>query len=569
MHFGMWSQLALLTSVSLASAQGPQPERRATPITVRDAAGAVVADAKVSCWAAEDLQEAATDAKGRAMVRLLPWRRYTCFAAREVDGRIEASPVAAVVNGFARELQLGAPRNRERTIVYLLENWDFAVFGPLSVQVSPEAHGDRFFAVDEELRVPPMPPPRRVRVVDGDGATLWVDRFGGQPIDMPAPLPMPLRCRDADGKPVAGAEVWQRFPGAATTERPLEPCAETIWRRIGTTDADGKLVATVTALSSDGRRRALFFEARKAGYANATAGVRLDGSLLQERTIVPVPDDHALSFAMQPDQELRLTPPIAAEVTVIGKAAPGLLDSNEGTVHVTVTKEGIGRLALPRHAFASRCASLRLGDGALMLTRLCPTGLGSEIETTGRRVHVTVRDALGLPGGDAELLAVLSDDARRTYPPVSIPLDATGAAEVVLDDSNWFLFSRRDDRVAYSFFEPERDDEHVALLLQEPPQMTIRFVGKNGELWPEAPTPAGGRSSSRGGNSVEVSFLSMLQYELRSDSTPPFQRVLANPLRIAKMPLPGHTELHRYRIGGREFEIELIADGEQTIVVDG
>ncbi|MEZ6038839.1 MAG: hypothetical protein R3F29_15270, partial [Planctomycetota bacterium] len=107
-------------------------------------------------------------------------------------------------------------------------------------------------------------------------------------------------------------------------------------------------------------------------------------------------------------------------------------------------------------------------------------------------------------------------------------------------------------------------------LLEEPPQMTIRFVGKNGELWPEPPAHAGGNYTSRGGDGTALpAFLSRLQGELRHDSRPFRMRVLSNPLRVPKLAIPGHTAVDKYRIGGRVFEVEMIAGGEATVVVDG
>ncbi|MFT6078824.1 MAG: hypothetical protein ACJAQZ_000869 [Planctomycetota bacterium] len=563
--------LALALLCTAASSQ----QRSATLVTVRDVSGAAVEKAQITCWAErlfgqpasqDDFVETMSDGSGRAVLRLVPGRSYEAFAAITRAGKVEVSQVLPVVSGQAVDAQLLAAREPEQIEVHGLAAW--AAF---AVTVSPTKTGSRFFDVSMGGVLPAMPTARRLRVLDALGQPIWETVLPNAVIDLPPPQQLSMRVCDANDKPIAAAELWQRFPAHDPVhEWRCLPSSRSQWRHLGTTDEKGELSAAVSLQVTSGLVRTPFVvEARARGFARAHSGIRFDGSLFRNHESIKVPSDHVLPLVLEPEQVLQLHPATPARLSVFGKLDGNMLDKTEGAFVIDVNAAGQGTLPLPANRQAIRVACFDHEDGSRVLAVIQRTASGLEIEASGRQVQLSVVDDCGLPAFDAQVWALAYLERIGWTQAVPVPLDLRGSANLEMDGNAWCLRVRRGNQIAWHVCDSESATATVKLVLADIPCMSISMIDVNGKLCSPRYLVMSMAMSSKGGNvaSIEGRLLASMQFDLRRELLDFGRLEPQNPIRIRTLPVDWLDEFVRFNIAGQSHEVELASGGSKEIIV--
>lgn len=319
-------RLGIVTLLGIASAVAQERPRRTMLGSVGDAAGAPVAGAEVRLafvpvgnehQPAVDIIDAVTDARGRFRARLWPCALYRVWALGPAgaDGRRTVSEVEWISAAGQCELRLAFDYAPQTIALAGIERWQDD--GPF--QVRWLIHGVELptppLAVDGEGNTPLPPLPATAcsgEVLNGNGHVFETftmnTRAPRAKVTIDPPFEVPMRAIDANDKPVAGVEIWQRIRSAWSTGDLYGPYPPTRFasRRLGSTDAEGRLTARVAARkdpTTDTGWQQLTFEARKAGFATSISGYRRNpfaGDTEIEREGL-----EALPFHMHPRQPLR------------------------------------------------------------------------------------------------------------------------------------------------------------------------------------------------------------------------------------------------------------------------
>ena len=564
---------SLLALVLLCAAM-PSQERSATLVTVRDANGAAVAKAQITCWAErlfgqpasqDDLVEATSNGDGRAVLRLLPSRSYEAFATITRAGKVEVSEVLPVVSGQAVDARLLAAREAERIEVRGLAAW--AAF---AVTVSPTETGSRFFDVSMAGVLPAMPSARRLRVLNAQGQPIWQTVLPSAVIDLPPPQLLSMRVCDANGKPIAAAELWQRFPAHNPVfEWRCLPASRPQWRHLGTTNEKGELTAAVALQVTSGLVRTPFVvEARATGFARARSGIRFDGSLFRNHESIKVPSDHVLPLVLESEQVLQLDPATPARLSVFGKLDGNVLDKIEGAFVIDVNAAGQGKLPLPVNRRAVRVACFDREDGSRVLAVIQRTASGLSIEASGRQLQLSVVDDRGLPAFDAQVWALAFLERLGKTQAVPVPLDLRGSAKLEMDGNAWCLRVRRGDQIAWHACAPDSATATVKLVLADIPCMSISMVDASGKLCAPRSVGIGMRSRGAGVQSTEGLLLASMQFDLRRELVGFGLPEPQNPIRIRTLPIDWLDEVACFKIAGQSYEVELVSGGKKEIIID-
>lgn len=562
-----------LLALALLCAAVSSQQRSATLVTVRDDSGAAVAKAQITCWAErlfgqpasqDDFVEATSNGDGRAVLRLVPGRSYEAFAAITRAGKVEVSQVLPVVPGQAVDARLLAAREPQR-----IEVGGLAAWAAFAVTVSPTAVGSRFFDIAIAGVLPAMPLARRLRVMDAQGQPIWETVLPAAVIEVPPPQQLSMRVCDKKGKPIADAELWQRFPAHnPVLEWRCLPPSRPQWRRLGATNEKGELTAAVALQVVSGLvHTPLVVEARAKGFARARSGIQLGGTLFQNHEFLEVPSDHVLPLVLEPDQVLHLDPATAARVSVFGMLLGNVLDRTEGAFVIDVNAAGQGTLPLPMHYKSIRVACFDREDGSRVLGVIQRTALGLVIEASGRQLQLSVVDDRGLPAFDAQVWALAFVERLGSTQAVPVPLDLRGMAKLEMDGNAWCLRVRRGDQIAWHVCDMESATATVKLVLADIPCMSISMVDTNGKLCSPRIVRLGMGSRSRGKSSSESWLLALMQLDLRRELMGSGLPEVQNPIRIRTLPIERTAEFARFRIAGQAYEIELISGGKKEIII--
>jgi hypothetical protein len=486
-------------------------DRRPAFVTVVDQDGKPVEGAKVVAFAAPDVfaaeapadvVEATSDARGRAVVRLQVGLAYSGYAvtAPAADGAFAASACDdAITANAVHELRLGARRPARKLALRGAEAWRQE--GPLAVQVLPAARQRLAIAVEPGV-LPPLPRLGSVRLVNARGEVLWMTQAvispaaaAGAPSDdldvaLPPPMPLGVRVCTVDGRPVAGAELWQWIEDVPYARTAWSAAfAPRAWRRLGKSGADGTATVAVAADVGGGKvKTTLCVEARAPALALGQAGVEGNGGgPFSGHDWIAVPADQVLPITLAKAQPLRVTPPQSCRVLVFGKAdgiQPWFF-LEEGPVSIDVDAEGLGSLPLPVNPGSLRVARVRRPGVADAWSLLKQQQDHTSLAVSSRCVQVRVRDARGGPVTDASLALVPWNEAKK-QPGYDVPLstDAAGAAEFAVDGNGWLLWAQRGDDAAWRWIGAGDAGGAIDLQLQPIPVATLRCVDAAGKPLP-------------------------------------------------------------------------------------
>ena len=544
-------------------------------MTVRDASGKAVANAQITCWAErlfghpasqDDLAEATSDGDGRAVLSLVRGLSYRAFAAVTRAGKVEVSQVLAVVSGQAADALLASAREAERIKVRGLAAW--AAFAPLKVTMSPTATGSRFFDVPISGTLPAMPPARRLRVVTAQGQPVWESVLPSGGFDIPPPQQLSMRVCDANNKPIADADLWQRF----TSHNPVFewrclPSSRPQWRHLGATNKQGELTAAVPLDVTPGLVRTPFVvEARANGFARGCSGIRFDGSLFQNHEFLKVPSDHVLPLALEPEQALQLVPATPARLSVFGKLHGNVLDKVEGAFVIDIDATGQGKLPLPVNRHAVRVTCFDREDGSRMLSVVQRTASGLSIESRGRQMHLSVVDDRGLPAFDSQVWALAFLKKRGETQAVPIPLDLRGRAKLEMDGNAWCLRVRRGDQIAWHVCDSDAATAKVELVLADIPSMSISMVDADGKLCSPRPVSISVSGGASGRSSIESRLLVSIQSDLRREIVTHAMLRPKNPILIPTFPIDGYSAYAGLTADGQSYGVQLISGGKMEVL---
>ncbi|MCC7396047.1 MAG: carboxypeptidase regulatory-like domain-containing protein [Planctomycetes bacterium] len=263
-----------------------------------------------------------TDARGRFKADVLPCASYSLWAVGpEADAGRATSGIVHAAAGALVELRATARRTDWRLTIEGLDAWQEA--GPFTIRLFADTvalpGAPLAVAADGTVELPLLLPAiASFDLCDRAGevlATLSVPTKADGKAKLQPPQTVPMRVFDAKGQPLAGAEVEQRFSRGwnhGLDFGPYRP-GRTIRRRLGTTDADGMLVARVPFAKDPFRSsgyRQLYFLAKKPGHAASLSGFTdqlfLDGKEVADK------DRTELSF------HLPAALPLAARFTTTG-----------------------------------------------------------------------------------------------------------------------------------------------------------------------------------------------------------------------------------------------------------
>jgi hypothetical protein len=496
------SRLApLLVGIVVLSALVAQ-DRGPAFLLVTDANGKPVADARVTCFAppelfasgaTNDVVEVTSDARGRALPRLLPARTYSAFAT--VSGSGLATRVSAMHEslsaGSERTLPLVFARERARLVVEGTAAWQDV--GPLSYVVFPLACNALPLPVVDGV-LPPVPVIGCVQVRDRDGDVLWSDNGvalasraadGALVVALPPPQELPVRVVDVDGKPAADVELVRGFDVTAFlgVSAPGGAPWAAAWRPLGRTGADGVARVRVAVAVANGKvTEELAIEARRPERVAGKSGMHSNGQACSGNVEV-TPPDGVLLLQLAAFEPVRVHPASAHTLTILGMTTQALFQCQraEGPVRVDVGADGKGVLPLARDVNASRVARVERTGEATGWAVVEPEEAGSFVYAVFRSLRVQVLDPGGGPARGRRL--VLTPWNEHTHWPgldVPMSLDAGGRVNARVGRGSWFLWCSDGANADWRFVGDDTMDLDVALELRPIPRASVRVLDLGG-----------------------------------------------------------------------------------------
>ena len=551
------------------------PQRVATALQVVNAAGEHVVGAELLCFAEpwptdfeghSDLVISPTGVGGRAVVKLLPGRKYSVAASVGFEKGFVATCVEAesLVAGAARTLQLGAIQPLDLRSLAGLDQWQ--ELGPLAVEVSPLEAGSFFVPIQQHATLLA----KRMRVVDQDRATIWESAAASALTNgMPAPRAIRLRVNMVRGGPAGGVEIWQRIPADVREARGvLLPPRRDGWRLLGQSDAQGQATVLVAVRASGDRvREPLLLQARKPGCVPAIAGFLDAHTAFHDYVALAAAADHVLEFTMRYQTPVKVVPAASYRMTIWGRGHGGQVSPAEGPLTLLTSSAGESSLPVQPSRDCTRIVQVEQVGQAQQdpIWSLLELGVGPcQVQFAGNVVDVAVRDVLGNPlrEGNAYLTAISLDQALWLSTSMPLRLDAAGRCRLRLaSNAHWVIWARHGDRVAWQVVsDAALGNQVVALELRPAPRATVRVLVSTGEPLldgEEVMWSGSGKSTER--TTPEAAFLPHLQAELEHGQV--FRVGLDQHGEFSMPMLPGiqRTISVGHRSLGQSERVELVA----------
>ncbi len=521
--------LRALIAIVLPFASLAAQDRRPLLGTVVDGDGKPLAGATVCFgyvpFGGEDLPPhdqgtTTTDARGRFKADVLPCASYSLWAVGpEADAGRATSAIVHAAAGALVELRATARRTNWRLTIEGLDAWQEA--GPFTIRLFADTvllpGAPLAVAADGTVELPPLLPAiANFDLCDQAGevlATLPVPTKEGGKAKLLPPQTVPMRVFDNKGQPLAGATIEQHISRGWHQGSDFGPyrAGRVVRRRLGATDADGKLVVRVPSAKDPFRSsgyRQLYFLAKKPGHSASLSGFTdqlfLDGKQVADK------DRTELSFHLQAALPLtaRFTSaggrglagqPVAVRSNFrIEEATNGGWQGQEATWLATTDADG--RVTI---------ADLPLNVGELSVVLLAPTadlGVPEPLRRSAPPLPLAPMRFSSRP--DQEIMVDLSSyrtvqlrccaadksPARGATVLVLPELpqiecdawtmqatpDPAGRLSLPLPPGTWIVFMRDAENMACERLVVERDLE-ATLILAPMPTMRGRVVDKDGK----------------------------------------------------------------------------------------
>lgn len=601
-----WAAMRRWTGLTLACCSVPfgpalpaqafdEGVRRPTFVLVESVAGAPIAGATVTFVGAPsrptgaahaaDVCEVVTDARGRAQAKLKPGLCYAAWAVAP-----EAAPrwrAASSAHGwFAAEalLTLRCEQPALATVLRVDGEEAWRHVGPLQFVAWTPAPGiDRPIERDGDGNlVLPKGPVQCIEVRTAAGEPLWHGFPHGEVLRLPPPQRLPVRVRDENGKPLAGArirhrvgrvEAWRldRFGGAPADR----------WRDLGATDADGAAVVEVPyaadPLREPGYGPLLLF-ASAPGRPAAVGGAFRNGLLVDDRKLQHRDFDE-LPFTLRRSEPLRGS---------LGRVPAGT------AVHLAV----VCKLHTDASSYMHdpRLFTAAVGENGSFAFDDVPEDVhscwlsvdlpaGSDV----RAPHFTARNARGLPpevaagaadvlrgegwtdlslrwldadGGPARGLVgivVPADGVRSVVRDAAlrVPLDARGGASLRLPPGRWVVAAQSAKGYGVHLFTLAAGEQKAALSMVPYPSMRIELRDAGGEPIAGAAVVARGTTMRGTGDPVQAVLQSLSH---RTEAWSALRTGADGRLSIPFVPVDGLTQrLALVWDGGKTADFVLVA----------
>lgn len=550
-------------AAALLLAAAPAQDRRALLGRVLDAAGQPLADATVTLVRSEpgaiglvdaDTVTASSDRSGWFKANLLLGALYDGWVTGpEHDGLASVSGAQrALVAGGICELRCGEPVGHPTLQVDGLAAWHardpltFELFAdertPLAVPLQLDQDG--------KAVLPILPRTRHalaVHVADG-GLLAWLDfgeGGGAVQLAIEPPVGVPVQALDEAGKPVAGASIRQRVCQIAMSG-PFDVFGtpqRSMWRDLGSTGAEGKLVVQVPLLGDpfgDGQKPQLVLCAGKDGYTDSHSGwmggpfrdgLRLDddGKVTQVEFVLHAADPAKGQLLLAPGKPLA---GVHVRLTAICKVA-----RNNGWSHlprvfdvVTDAQGGYAVPQLPPDGYnleilvATPAALLEpLADGRRpvrpALAPLLPQQNGHpaalptiDLRETAEVALRVVDQTMGPARGAWGVAFAL--DGRQDYIPgalrPSFAVDPAGRADLRLTAGRWLICCLGQDGFESTIVETSQPEPLLTIALRPLATMQLHVVDGDGKPIAGARIERVGRQS-RGRAAPDDDLLQRLQ----------------------------------------------------------
>jgi hypothetical protein len=534
-----------------------------------------------------DQVDVASDARGRAQAKLLPGLCYVAWAVAPAaaDGSTAVSALQPFFGAGAllevRCDQVVLPR---RLPCEGIEAW--AHLGPLrfvAVTPLPAAERDLELAADGSLLLPPWPQVS-LEVRTARGEPLWAVAGDAAAVHLPPPREVVVRAVDERGAPLPGVAFahrvarrgpWRHDGCGGITEPRL--------RRLGVTDADGRLVAQVPYAGDplrDRDRGDLLLLALPADRPAVTGGV-FDGAFYQDdRKVAEVPAA-AFVFTCRMGEPLagNVGPVPSGTVAHLGAVCKLFTDRSDTKSSYWLDARSYSTPVGSDGGFVFRDVPHELHSSRLTL--LAPPGArlplpaftASEGRTLPPEVAVgrtgapplfasdfelRVTDVDGSPARGAVALLAPTDHRGALFRDsvVRFPLDAAGAAVLRLAPGTWAVFVVTGTGFAHALVDLEATGRRIALALQPLATMHVVLRGDDGRPVTGARIRERG-SATRASGEVLQTLLQNLGGQWRA-AWPALRTAADGSLAIPFVPVEGHV----MRIGlvwgdraSRDFEL--------------
>lgn len=598
-------RIAILAALLAAVPAVAQQERQPLIGRVVDAAGQALAGATVTAaWSPlghPDLGLGASastqcDARGYFAIPVPPRTPLAVWAigAEDGNGRPPATaPTQAAIGVERFELVADKQANTAHELTLAgLDAW--RDLGPISVRVHPTVFADVPIVIPvgdgDAVDLPALPPEGAYcEVVLGDGQILQRGSVSTARLAVLPPQEIKVRAVDGAGQPVADVAVLHRCAQAWDHSRrwiaPMPP--RDYWRRVGTTDADGRAVVRLplhSAPGTDGNTPEFVLRAHKPGHADAHSG--LDSFWFEngiKRSDASEPPEE-LTFTMVKAQPLagRLALPPAQRPRRMRIAWTSKIAEDNGWTHlprsavVDIADDGAFALpGLPVDAYdvLFGCTPISAaGPVALLSSRGRPPVGWDPSGGALRAIDVFLTNVDGAPMPASSVLVVRMntsfdiDDAS-----LHSVLDNTGRGRLMLANGDWVVVAL--DRDGYAFQrvpEPTAgDSDPTPLRMQLEPWTLCRGVVRDSRGEPVAGAHVSVRSTShrggaRGGfdSQIREAVAQWTSYRLVQDTTDAQGR-----FSLPFLPSPAQTLRAVARVGTRRSERFVVAEEDDLEVI--
>ena len=464
-----------------------------------------------------------TDARGRFRTKIRPCTQHLIWAIGPEGDKRVCSSMTWTTSGRLVELRADQPRPPCTATMRGLDAWQ--ELAPFRLRLVPGATEVAGFEVevgaDGTAELPPMPAGRvHFDILDKNGQVLAGKSYskmqGRVVLTVPGPQEIPLRAVYGNGKPVAGANVRQRIEGGNWDRASLGVSMpyRYVWRDVGKTDADGKLVARISTERDpfeSKRWNRLMFIAEKDGHKATHSGFTdqpyFDGKEVKREGVTE------LTFTMPKAEpmigQLKLSEQSGLANQQIGvRLGIRIMDikhngwQNQDLLY-TVQTDAEGRFRIPQMQGAVDEIDVVLTGDQVMRT-LVPEQLQRRTPFRAVSLHcirkyekqklefsvgnlptvqLQLLDEAGGPANDVELLILSRNDEDAdncdSWTTTSTT-DSAGRVALVLQPGKWLVFGRNDRNMVHVNLDLEGDETHE-LRMKPMPAMRGKVVDQNGK----------------------------------------------------------------------------------------